>query len=168
MHNIAIRPATVADAPALGAMVLDLLPYLTVHPQGLGAEEFITHVDAAAQLRYLRQPNFRYRLALRYGALAGFVALRDNSHLFHLFVGRPWHGQGLGRRLWELARDEALAAGNPGQFTVNASDHALPMYARFGFAPTGPRETQRGIAWTPMRWQQPVQPPLPVRVAGDR
>ncbi|AVR98056.1 GNAT family N-acetyltransferase [Pseudoduganella armeniaca] len=164
MDDFLFRPATIADAPALGALVLDLLPYLTIDPAGKGADEFVAHIDGAAQLRYLRQPNFRYRLATRQGKLAGFIALRDNSHLFHLFVGRSWHGQGLGRRLWELARAEALAAGNPGVFTVNASDHALPMYRRFGFEPTGPREAQRGIAWTPMRLGSAGSP---YRPAGD-
>lgn len=151
MDNLILRAGTVADAPAVGALVMDLLPFLTVDPQGRGAESFVANIDAAAQARYLAAPSFRYRLAWRGDALAGFVAMRDNGHLFHLFVARDMHGQGLGRRLWELARDEALALGNPGVFTVNASDHALPMYARLGFVPTGPREAQYGIAWTPMR-----------------
>lgn len=152
MNNaIVIRPGTVADAPLIGALVLDLLPYLTVDPAGQGAEAFVVNIDAAAQARYLAMPSFRYRLAWRGDTLAGFVAMRDNGHLFHLFVDRALHGQGLGRRLWELARDEALALGNPGVFTVNASDHALAMYTRLGFVPTGPREEKNGIAWTPMR-----------------
>jgi len=150
-NAIVIRPGTVADAPIVGALVMDLLPFLTVDPQGRGAESFVANIDAAAQARYLAAPSFRYQLAWRGNALAGFVAMRDNGHLFHLFVDRALHGQGLGRRLWELARDEALALGNPGVFTVNASDHALPMYVRLGFMPVGPREEQRGIAWTPMR-----------------
>jgi GNAT superfamily N-acetyltransferase len=161
MDDFLFRPATIADAPALGALVLDLLPYLTIDPEGKGADEFVAHVDGAAQLRYLRQPNFRYRLATRQGKLAGFIAMRDNSHLFHLFVGRALHGQGLGRRLWEQARDAALAAGNPGVFTVNASDHAMPMYRHLGFEPTGPREAQRGIAWTPMRLESAGSPYRP-------
>jgi len=151
MKNLILRAGTVADAPAVGALVMDLLPFLTIDPQGRGAESFVANIDAAAQERYLAAPAFRYQLAWRGNALAGFVAMRDNGHLFHLFVDRALHGQGLGRRLWELARDEALALGNPGVFTVNASDHALAMYTRLGFVPTGPREEQRGIAWTSMR-----------------
>ena len=148
--SLVIRPGTVADAPIVGALVMDLLPFLTVDPQGRGADAFVASIDATAQARYLATPAFRYRLALRGDTLAGFVAMRDNGHLFHLFVSRDLHGRGLGRRLWELARDEALALGNPGIFTVNASDHALPMYTRLGFVPTGPREEKNGIAWTPL------------------
>jgi len=151
-NAIVIRPGTVADAPSVGALVMDLLPFLTVDPEGRGAESFVANIDATAQARYLAAPTFRYQLALHGDALAGFVAMRDNGHLFHLFVSRALHGQGLGRRLWELARDEAVALGNPGVFTVNASDHALAMYTRLGFVASGPREEQRGIAWTPMRY----------------
>ena len=152
MDNLIIRPGTVADAPIVGALVMDLMPYLTLDPQGRGAEAFIANVGVAAQARYLAAPDFRYRLALDGDTLAGFVALRDNSHVYHLFVARALHGQGLGRRLWQLARDEALALGNPGVFTVNASDYGLPMYLRLGFVPVAPREEKDGIAWTRMRY----------------
>jgi GNAT superfamily N-acetyltransferase len=149
-----IRPATPADGPAIGALILDLLPFLTLHPQGLGAEKFIASIGAAAQQRYLGQPNFRYHVVSSHDGLLGVVALRDNAHLFHLFVRQALHGRGLGRQLWELARDEAIALGNPGSFTVNASDHAAPMYRKLGFEPAAPRVEHDGIAYLPMRWQR--------------
>lgn len=152
MNDLAIRLATPADATAIGSLILDLLPFLTLHPQGEGAEQFIANVGIDAQRRYLAQENFRYHVAYLGDELAGVVAMRDNGHLFHLFVRAALHGQGLGRRLWELARDEALARGNPGAFTVNSSDHAEPMYRRLGFEPTAPRAEHDGIAYIPMRW----------------
>lgn len=158
MEQLTIRPAGIDDADAIAALIADLMPFLTLHPQGLGADGFIASVGPQAQRRYLAQPNFRYHVAHHVAAhagaaLAGVVALRDNGHLFHLFVHRDLHGRGLGRQLWELARDEALALGNPGMFTVNASDHAVPMYRRLGFVPAAPRAEHDGIAYLPMRWQ---------------
>ncbi len=152
MENLTIRPATVDDADAIGNLIMDLLPFLTLHPDGEGAEAFIANVGIAAQRRYLAQDNYQYHVALREGALAGAVAMRDNSHLFHLFVAQALHGQGLGRQLWLLARDEAIARGNPGVFTVNASTHGMPMYLRLGFVATGPRVEHDGIADMPMQW----------------
>jgi GNAT superfamily N-acetyltransferase len=156
MERLPIRPASVDDADAIAALIADLMSFLTLHPEGHGADGFIASVGREAQRRYLAQPNFRYHVAHRGegvdAALAGVVAMRDNGHLFHLFVHRDLHGRGLGRKLWELARDEAIALGNPGTFTVNASDHAVAMYRRLGFVPAAPRAEHDGIAYLPMRW----------------
>lgn len=153
MDNLTIRPATVDDAPAIGGLVLELLPYLTVHPRGLGAEKFIANIGIDAQRRYLGQANFRYHVALRGGELQGVVAVRDNTHLFHLFIKESQHRQGLGRRLWELARDEAMARGNPGAFTVNSAARATGLYLRLGFVPAGEPVEHDGIVDVPMRWE---------------
>jgi GNAT superfamily N-acetyltransferase len=82
--------------------------------------------------------------------LAGVVALRDNAHLYHLFVAPAFQGQGLSRMLWEHARGDALSRGNTGAFTVNATPYAVPVYERFGFQATGPRVETKGIAFVPM------------------
>ena len=84
------------------------------------------------------------------GALVGLVAMRDHSHLYHLFVAPAWQGRGLARALWQQVRQAALEAGNPGRFTVNASVNAVPVYGRFGFVATGPRVEKNGIAFVPM------------------
>jgi predicted GNAT family N-acyltransferase len=77
--------------------------------------------------------------------------VRDNTHLFSLYVGTAWHGQGIGKRLWEAARDGALARGNPGTFTVNSSTFAESMYRHLGFEATGPVAEMHGIRFVPMR-----------------
>jgi GNAT superfamily N-acetyltransferase len=155
MDNLIIRPATVADAPAIGSLIQALLPYLTTHPQGLGAEKFIVNIGIDAQRRYLGQANFRYHVAFQDDTLMGVVAVRDNSHLFHLFIKETLHRQGLGRRLWELARDEAMANGNPGSFTVNSAGRATGLYLRLGFVPAGEPIEHDGIVDVPMRWTRP-------------
>ncbi|WP_229427491.1 GNAT family N-acetyltransferase [Pseudoduganella albidiflava] len=150
-----IRPATVADASAIGSLILDLLPYLTVHPQGLGAEKFVANVGIDAQRRYLGQDIFRYHVALQGEHLLGVVAVRDNTHLFHLFIREAHHGKGLGRRLWEVARDDAMARGNPGRFTVNSARRATGLYLRLGFVQAGGPVEHDGIVDVPMRWEKP-------------
>jgi GNAT superfamily N-acetyltransferase len=154
MDNLTIRLATVDDAPAIGSLILGLLPHLTVHPQGLGAEKFIANIGIDAQRRYLGQDNFRYHVALQGGELVGVVAVRDNTHLFHLFIKEAQHRKGLGRRLWELARDDAMARGNPGRFTVNSAGRATGLYLRLGFEPAGEPIEHDGIVDVPMRWEE--------------
>jgi GNAT superfamily N-acetyltransferase len=146
-----IRPAVANDASAISALILSLQPYLTIEPDGSGAEEFLVSLSPDIIRRNLQDENYRYQLAFDGDVLAGVVAVRDNAHLFSLYVGSPWHGQGVGKRLWEIARDGALARGNTGSFTVNSSTFAEAMYRHLGFTATGPVAEMHGIRFIPMR-----------------
>ncbi len=146
-----IRPAEIDDAAAISALILSLQPYLTIEPDGAGAEEFLVTLQPDIVRRNLQAENYHYQLAFDGEALAGVVAVRDNTHLFSLYVGSPWHGWGIGKRLWEVARDGALARGNPGSFTVNSSTFAEAMYRHLGFVATGPVAEMHGIRFIPMR-----------------
>lgn len=146
-----IRPAAAADAAGISALILGVSGFFTLHPDGEGAEAFLATLAPQAIAGYLASPDYRYLVAEDAGVLAGVVAIRDNRHLYHLFVAQGVHGQGLARRLWTAAMDAALRAGNPGEFTVNSSPYAVPVYERFGFVPTGPRVEAQGIAFVPMK-----------------
>jgi GNAT superfamily N-acetyltransferase len=146
-----LRLGTADDASAISALILSLQPYLTIEQDGSGAEEFLVSLSPDIIRRNLKDENYCYQLALDGDVLAGVVAVRDNTHLFSLYVGSAWHGQGIGKRLWEVARDRALARGNPGSFTVNSSAFAEGMYRRLGFTATGPVAEMHGIRFIPMR-----------------
>ena len=145
MNNLIIRPARAIDAPAISALIRDLLPCMTLDPAGAGAERFISTLSTAAIAGYVLDERYRYLAGWLDGQLAGVVALRDGSHLFHLFVARPLQGRGLARQLWQAVCDDRV------DFTVNSSGHALAMYEKFGFAATAPRVEADGIAYVPMR-----------------
>jgi ubiquinone/menaquinone biosynthesis C-methylase UbiE len=57
--------------------------------------------------------------------------------------------------LWEVARKECLAAGNPGNFTVWSSRYALEVRQRLGFVQAGPPETKNDVMAVPMKYEQP-------------
>ena len=84
--------------------------------------------------------------------IAGIVGVRDNKHLYHLFVAEEYQGQGLAKELWSLAKKACLEAGNPGEFTVNSSRFALGMYKKFGFTESGPPENRQGVIYFPMTY----------------
>ncbi|MGY4827677.1 GNAT family N-acetyltransferase [Sphaerotilaceae bacterium SBD11-9] len=146
-----ITPAALADAEAISALILELSAPFYDSPTREGSEPFVASVSAQATLRNLSAGNFAYHVARAGGELAGVVALRDNAHLFHLFVAEPFQGRGLARRLWSLVEAEARKAGNPGRFTVNASLNAVPVYERFGFVRVGEIQHMHGITFQPMR-----------------
>ena len=144
-----IRPATIEDSQAISDLILDLAP-LFVAP--VGAEAFLATLAPAAIAGLIDSPGFRYSVGERDGRIVGVVALREHTHLHHLFVARPWHGQGLARLLWTHARSAALSHAGATRLTVNATDVAFPIYRRWGFEPTGARVEMHGIAFTPMQW----------------
>jgi GNAT superfamily N-acetyltransferase len=146
-----IRPLEDADIPAVARLFKELAREFIVHestPEG--AATFLRENDEAGLRAFVARGHV-YHVALVGGELAGFIAVREASHLFHLFVAKHWHGQGIAKKLWQVAREAALAAGNPGYFTVNSSNHALPVYEAWGFVRTAPMQCTKGLYYNPMR-----------------
>ena len=124
---------------------------LTDNPFGADADEFLASVSVEAEREYLRSERYWYLLAYSDSQLAGFIAIRDGSHLFHLFVERSHQRQGIARRLWEQALKKLCAPNSDGGFTVNSSLSAVPVYEAFGFTPAGSTQSMHGISFLPMR-----------------
>ena len=150
------RAGSPADAEAIADLIASFQSELTDDPSGVGAEEYLASVSAHAEREYLASERYRYLLAYSESQLAGFIAIRDGSHLFHLFVERSYQGQGIARRLWERALEELCAPSSNGGFTVNSSLSAVAVYQAFGFVPAGSVQSMRGISFLPMRRPGPA------------
>lgn len=146
-----ISKATVEDAPAISRLIGSVARFFTLQPDGVGAEGFLKTISQGALSGCVADPRFAYFKAVENGTVAGVVAVRDASHLYHLFVDESFQRRGLSRQLWNHAR-AAVQDANPGYFTVNSTPYAQPVYERFGFVATGPRVETQGIAYVPMRW----------------
>ena len=145
------RAGSPADAEAIAALIDSFQSELTDDPSGAGAEEYLGSVSVEAEGEYLASERYRYLLAYSDSQLAGFIAIRDGSHLFHLFVERSRQRQGIARRLWERALKGLCVPNSDGGFTVNSSLSAVPVYQAFGFVPTGSIQSVNGISFLPMR-----------------
>ena len=154
LGGMRIRTATVEDATGISELISELSKPFLLSPSGEGSEPFFASVSEAAVRGYISANNFAYLVAESSGQLAGVVAMRDNGHLFELFIAEQFQRQGLGRRLWELVKANAIQSGNPGEFTVNSSLPAVPVYQRFGFVVQGPVVQAHGIAFQPMQWSR--------------
>ena len=150
------RAGSPPDAEAIATLIASFQGELTDDPSGAGAEEYLASVSVQAEREYLASERYRYLPAYSDSRLAGFIAIRDGSHLFHLFVERTYQRQGIARRLWERALEELCTPGGDGDFTVNSSLRAVPVYQAFGFVPAGSIQSMRGISFLPMR--RPVLP----------
>lgn len=155
-ETLTVRAASEADAQAVSELVQSVGHYFLANPNGQGAEGFLSGISAAAILGYISNPAFTYIMGFMGNELAGVAALRDQKHIYHLFVRPDFHGQGVASRLWQFLKSQAIAAGNPGTFTVNSSLYAVPVYSRFGFVPTSEPQVKNGIQFQPMQLIVPL------------
>ena len=151
MRNLIIRRASADDVPAIGALIGGLMSYLTLRPDGHGADKFKASMAPAALARYVTEPAYHYLAGCIDGQLVGVAALRDRSHVFHLFVTPACHRQGVARAMWSALLEAALA-GPALAITVNASRYAIGFYEGLGFAATEAiiENLEHGIVYQPM------------------
>ena len=154
-HDMLIRPLIAADLPACARLLRASASEFIVHESSPeGACTFLRENDEEGIRGYLAAGHV-YHVAVDAHEIAGFIAIRDNSHVFHMFTDKRWHRQGLARRLWQTARAATLARGGSGMFTVNASNYAVPVYEAFGFERTAPTQCVKGLYFNPMRFTPP-------------
>jgi ribosomal protein S18 acetylase RimI-like enzyme len=151
--EVLIRPLAQDDIPAVAALLESLAHEHILHEFASKAKELFLSKNNANSIRELVQKGFRYHVAIVKNRIVGFVGTRDNTHLYHLFVANDFQRQGLGRRLWNTARADCIAAGNPGRFTVNSSNNAIAIYERLGFVRSGPAQDMGGVLYNPMTTQ---------------
>lgn len=148
---ITIRPARPDDAEAISALITGLAHYGLADPsRPQDAANFLASISPAGVAAALADARYRYHVAEHDGEIVGVVAMRDETHLYHLFVAEAFHGRWIAGRLWEVARHSILFTGGPVRFTVNSSRHAVPVYERFGFVATDTEQVKDGVAFVPM------------------
>ncbi|MDP1540215.1 MAG: GNAT family N-acetyltransferase [Moraxellaceae bacterium] len=149
--NLAIQLAREADSEIIAELVQSVAHYCLSDPSGSGAEGFINSISQESISKYINSADFIYALCFINSKLAGVAALRNNTHIYHLFVNPDFHRLGIGRKLWQFLKSEAENLGNPGSFTVNSSIFAVPVYSAFGFVPVGEPQVKNGVQFQPMQ-----------------
>jgi|SRR5687768_10899704 len=146
-----IRPIEPADIEPVAKLLSELASeFIVAEFETRAQERFLTENNAEAIRGFLRN-QFRYHVAEIDRELVGFVGVRENKHLYHLFVAKPLQRRGIGRALWEFAKKDCEALGHRGAFTVNSSNHAVPIYERWAFRRDGEARTSNGITFNPMK-----------------
>jgi GNAT superfamily N-acetyltransferase len=93
----------------------------------------------------------QYHVVEEHGCIIGVVGIKNNAHLYHLFVSDTHQGKGLSRKLWEHAKYACIQKGHRGFFTVNSAINAKDVYLKLGFMPTGEVNEKSGISYIPMQ-----------------
>jgi predicted GNAT family N-acyltransferase len=86
----------------------------------------------------------------RTGTPIGCGRLLPDGHIGRMAVLSDWRGAGVGAALLSYLIGLAHARGDR-EVLLNAQEHAVPFYARFGFEPTGEPFEEAGIPHRAMR-----------------
>jgi GNAT superfamily N-acetyltransferase len=149
--DMIIKQAILADSERISKLVYGLAEKYIAHEfTAEGVENLLSSMEPGEIKQYI-ESGFMYHIAESDGQLVGVVGVRDNSHLYHLFVDERYQRQGIAKALWRVAVESCLLKGNPGVFTVNSSRYALPIYERLGFiVQSGPQQSS-GVTYIPMK-----------------
>ena len=89
------------------------------------------------------------------GAAIGCGRLLPDGHIGRMAVRPDWRGRGVGSALLEALVDIATKRGDA-KAMLNAQTHAMPFYARYGFAAVGEPFDEAGIPHQAMEARLPV------------
>ncbi|MCX7557390.1 GNAT family N-acetyltransferase [Xanthomonadaceae bacterium JHOS43] len=144
--TLQIREAQPSDVQAICGLLQAVTPLVIPGHATPEAVQFLESFKQAAVAERLASPAYSHWVAERGADFCGYIATRDKSHLYHLFVRPDVHGQGIGRRLWQ----HLLCVGGPGPYTVNSTVSAVGVYRSFGFVPSGEPQLHRCPPYVPM------------------
>ena len=128
-----MRLARIEDAPAITRLARRVVRRWILPHQPRAAVVALEQSLSTATIRGKIQAGQRFHLAFVDGVLAGIAAVRDDRHVFQLFVGTRHQGRGIARKLWERLRRDCMRRAGTREFTLNASLGAIPVYLRLGF-----------------------------------
>ena len=149
--KVTIRSMQPADIEPVANLLSELAAEFIVGEFSPEAQRNFLEENNAEAIRRFVSSGFRYHVAEMNGELIGFVGVRENKHLYHLFVAKSLLRQGIGRMLWNFAKRECEMSGHRGAFTVNSSNRAVPVYERWGFCRDGPAKQSNGVTYNPMK-----------------
>ncbi|MDD2887249.1 MAG: GNAT family N-acetyltransferase [Aliarcobacter sp.] len=81
--------------------------------------------------------------------IVGFIAIKDKTRLFHLFVDEKYHKKGIAKELWQYIKENFDVS----NMSVNSSIYAIKTYESFGFEISGEQKEYLGLKYQPMNYR---------------
>lgn len=142
-----IRSATIVDAREIQQLVMSLSKYYLIS-RGVDIPQWLLDTLAVEKFEHrIQADNYLNLVCEENGKLQGYISIKNNEHLFHLFVDETCQENGVARQLWEKASDICQAD----VYTVRSSVYAVPVYKRFGFKPVGELVARDGVGYQEMQ-----------------
>ena len=151
MGQLRLRLARPEDAPAIALLARRVARRWIIPNQPRAGALALEEALATPRIREKIQAGQRFHLAFVDGVLAGIAAVRNDNHVFQLFVGTRYQGQGIARTLWNRLRQDCMRRAGTRVFTLNAAIGAIPVYLRLGFVrDDDPRRVPGKVVSMPM------------------
>ena len=149
--SVNIRSAEISDSKAISELILPLAKKYVCPTCDASVHDILLNSMSEDNVGKYLSTNYNYVIAVTANdEVVGVAGVRDNTHLYHLFVDDNFQGNGLSRQLWEAVKEESIKNGNSGIFTVNSAVNAESVYSRFGFKRTEGIRNRQGMIDIPM------------------
>ncbi|MGI6153502.1 MAG: GNAT family N-acetyltransferase [Christensenellaceae bacterium] len=116
-----------------------------------GKREFYSYIRPENIFRNIRQGALFVWGYYQASQMLGVIAIRPPCHISLLFVDEQHHRQGIGRALFDAALSYCQVRFVCQECTVHSSPYAQNIYKKLGFTDAGPKTTENGLHYIPMR-----------------
>jgi len=144
-----IRKAVKNDANELNLLARNLSHFYLKNNHTELPEWFAKTLHISEFERRLENDYFTHFVALQNNNIVGYIAMRGENHLYHLFVTESAQRRGIARRLWEHIINTLPSD----IYTLRSSIHAISVYQQFGFITKGEPGEREGICYQEMEFK---------------
>jgi ribosomal protein S18 acetylase RimI-like enzyme len=144
MNNL-IRNATHDDIKKMQNMVLSLVHLVCDETipdwfaDTLSEKSFFTRISSDDFEHFIYEIN---------NNIVGFIAIKNDEHIYHLFVDQAYQGRGIAKALWQHTKSQSSSS----RFSVNSSIFAVDIYKAFGFQEIGEIQNHNGVVFQQMKY----------------
>ena len=145
-----IRRACTEDVKKIATLVMSLSHYY-LPKQELAKElpswflSSLTEDEFLYRIKQGDSSNFVYIIG---NEIVGYISMKENSHLYHLFVSESHQRKGIANTLWQ----HVLGQNNAEKYTLRSSLYAVPVYKKWGFVETDSVREKDGIKFQSMEY----------------
>lgn len=146
---MSIRLAAINDVESISQLVTSLSHFYLNDKKDELPEWFLSTLTETAFSERINNSEYSNFIYEEDNITIGYISMKDNSHLYHLFVSEKHQGNGIARKLWEYVANHCLAK----SYTLRSSLYAVPIYIKFGFVESGIIQEKDGVRFQPMELQ---------------
>ncbi len=143
---MSIRKAEIHDAQEIKDLVYSLSDFYLENKTLDLPLWFSNTLTLLAFKQRLSTPEYSNFIYSENNSIVGYISIKGENHLYHLFVSKERHGKGISRRLWS----HATSVMNSSRYTVRSSLYGVPIYRSFGFKESKPVVCKDGISFQSM------------------
>lgn len=161
---INIRPATVADGPA----ILDIFNYAVLETMAVWTETPVSLENRLAMMRDRAAQGYPFLVAELDGAIAGYASFGDFRHFdgyaatveHSIYVAPQFHRRGVARALMPPLIEAARRCGKHVMVGAITADNeaSVRLHTAFGFEKAGvmPQVGRKFGRWIDLLWMQKI------------